>query len=170
MKILYTWNKTPLNDEFKPYLDRMYEVYPDAEKVCITDQRLDYEATVIDRATFIQKISDKTKIPYDYVNVMRDVRFKEFCHWVYLSENPYTLCMDIDIYMKTHIPESDEIGVWHWDECSMWSGAHPEHFKKAFEKRKNDIMLVRCVSKLPETWDLSEYMEHKKISLIKERG
>ncbi len=143
------------------YLNKMYKVYPDIEKICITDQDPFYDATILSKKEIIKKL---IKVTGGCKNNSH-VRFKEFCAWIYLSKNPYTLFMDIDIYWNKPFEFTDKIGIYGNDECCMWNGAHPEYFKKAFDNRRNDFMLNGCTEYLPnDRIDLSKYCTHKQLN------
>jgi hypothetical protein len=162
MKILFNYVKSPREkdpklSDFKEYIERVYETYPEAEKIFISDVEIPYDCTIIDPEIYMNKIKKITKIP------MIPVRFKEYCRWMYLSENPYTLAIDLDIYAENKFPEMDDVGVYKWDECALYSGSSPEVFKDAFENRRTDLMLNNCVTFLPKnSIDLKKYLKHKK--------
>lgn len=178
MNILLIWDgiswdhqPKPLTDLAKQYYKRIREVYPDATITWITkDPRSVVQGDEYENYyEYTTKAWDKYKYEcsQDGLNPMYSKEQPEwdtdFFRYMYLSEHPYTLYLDTDMYLLERIPETDRMMRWAGDVCAFWNGNETDVFQWLLDNRSFTPVhdMHKNFPRLSKF--LNEYMVHKKL-------
>lgn len=159
--ILIIWDGEIELSQFRiDCIKRIKEIYPDVKLLCITkDDKLlpDVIDEYISWDLMEEKLWNKWFVKSHEAKVLSD-----YFRYLWLSENPYTLYLDTDIYIHEKFEESDYISKWENDYSALWNGNQCKFFEYIIGLRGANGSLTRLLKCYPkDCGDLGKYMSHK---------